>query len=153
MSTYSFLDVSAAINGPGGTINMAAGAAVADEGITIEPVEDKNIMTIGADGDGMHSLAANEASTVTVRLLKTSPVNNKLQTMYNYQTKSAVLHGRNTITVRDAGRGDIVTLEKVAFKRRPTIVYAKEGGLNEWTFDAIKTNQVLGVGTPTISGL
>ncbi len=152
MSTYSFLDVSAALSGPGGTINMAAGAAVSDEGITIEPVEDKNIMTIGADGNGMHSLAANESSTVTVRLLKTSPVNAQLQTMYNYQTTSAVLHGRNTITVRDAGRGDIITLEKVAFKKRASITYAKEGGMNEWTFDAIKTNQVLGVGTPTISG-
>jgi hypothetical protein len=69
MATYSFQDVVAAIAGVGGSINLAAGAGVAEEGITIESMEDKSVMTIGADGSGMHSLVANEASTVTIRLL------------------------------------------------------------------------------------
>lgn len=150
MATYSFQDVVAAIVGVGGSINMAAGAAVAEEGITIEAVADKNTMTIGADGSGMHSLAANEASTVTVRLLKTSPVNAQLQLMYNLQTKSSLNHGKNVITVRDVVRGDSITMTGVAFKKRPAINYAKEGGLVEWTFDAVKTTQILGVGTPEI---
>jgi len=150
MATYSFQDVVAAIVGVGGSINLAAGAAVAEEGITIEAVADKNTMTIGADGSGMHSLAANEASTVTVRLLKTSPVNAQLQLMYNLQTKSSLTHGKNVITVRDVVRGDSIVLTQVAFKKRPAINYAKEGGLNEWTFDAVKTTQILGVGTPEI---
>ena len=47
MATYSFQDVAAAIAGVGGSINLASGAAVAEEGITIEAAEDKNIMTIG----------------------------------------------------------------------------------------------------------
>lgn len=150
MATYSFQDVVAAIVGVGGSINMAAGAAVAEEGITIEAVADKNTMTIGADGSGMHSLAANEASTVTVRLLKTSPVNAQLQLMYNLQTKSSLTHGKSVITVRDVVRGDSITMTGVAFKKRPAINYAKEGGLVEWTFDAVKTTQILGVGTPEI---
>lgn len=148
MATYSFQDVVAAISGVGGSINLAAGAGVAEEGITIEPMEDKSVMTIGADGAGMHSLVANEASSVTIRLLKTSPVNKQLQEMYNQQTKSSANHGKNTITVRDAVRGDNITLTEVAFKKRPTVTYAKEGGLMEWTFDAIKTTAVLGSGTP-----
>jgi len=148
MATYSFLDVVASISGPGGSINLAAGAAVSEEGITIEPTQDKDVMTIGADGSGMHSLVANEASTVTIRLLKTSPVNKQLQEMYNQQTKSSANHGKNTITVRDAVRGDNITLTEVAFKKRPTVTYAKEGGLMEWTFDAIKTTAILGSGTP-----
>lgn len=148
MATYSFQDVVAAISGVGGSINLAAGAGVAEEGITIESVEDKSVMTIGADGAGMHSLVANEASSVTIRLLKTSPVNKQLQEMYNQQTKSSANHGKNTITVRDAVRGDNITLTEVAFKKRPTVTYAKEGGLMEWTFDAIKTTAVLGSGTP-----
>lgn len=146
MSTYSFLDVVAAISGPGGSINLAAGAAAAEEGISIEPVDDKSTMTIGAGGQGMHNLSASEASTVTVRLLKTSPVNAQLQTMYNAQTQSSMLHGRNTITVRDVARGDDITLQQVAFKKRPAINYAKEGGTVEWLFDAITTSQVLGAG-------
>ncbi|MHC3068682.1 phage structural protein [Klebsiella pneumoniae] len=148
MATYSFQDVVAAISGVGGSINLAAGAGVAEEGITIESMEDKSVMTIGADGAGMHSLVANEASSVTIRLLKTSPVNKQLQEMYNQQTKSSANHGKNTITVRDAVRGDNITLTEVAFKKRPTVTYAKEGGLMEWTFDAIKTTAVLGSGTP-----
>lgn len=148
MATYSFQDVVAAISGVGGSINLAAGAGVAEEGITIESMEDKSVMTIGADGAGMHSLVANEASSVTIRLLKTSPVNKQLQEMYNLQTKSSANHGKNTITVRDAVRGDNITLTEVAFKKRPTVTYAKEGGLMEWTFDAIKTTAVLGSGTP-----
>lgn len=148
MATYSFLDINAAMTGPGGSINLGAGAAVAEEGITIEAVEDKSIMTIGADGNGMHSLVASEASTVTVRLLKTSPVNNQLMEMYKVDTSSSANHGRNTITVRNSATGDNITLQQVAFKKRPSITYAKEAGINEWTFDAIKTSTVLGVGTP-----
>lgn len=150
MATYSFLDVVAAISGVGGSINLAAGAGSAEEGISIESVEDKNIMTIGADGSGMHSLVANEASTVTIRLLKTSPVNAQLQVMYNLQTKSSATHGKNSISVRDIARGDSISLSQVAFKKRPNINYAKEGGIIEWMFDAVKTGQILGVGTPEI---
>lgn len=150
MATYSFLDVNAAITGPGGSINMASGAGAAEEGISIEPVEDKNIMTIGADGQGMHSLVGGDACTVTVRLLKTSPVNALLQQMYNYQTTSSVLHGKNTIVVSDFGRGDLVTLTEVAFKKQPSLTYAKEGGINEWAFDAIGSSFVLGIGTPEV---
>lgn len=148
MATYSFQDVVAAITGVGGSVNLAAGAGVAEEGITIESMEDKNTMTIGADGSGMHSLVANEASTVTIRLLKTSPVNKQLQEMYNLQTKSAATHGKNTVTVRDAVRGDNITLTEVAFKKRPSVTYSKEGGINEWTFDAVRTITVLGSGNP-----
>lgn len=150
MSTYSFLDCNAAISGPGGSINLASGAGAAEEGVTIVALEDKNIMQIGAGGEGQHSLVAGEASTVTVNLLKTSPINALLQQMYNYQTSSSVLHGKNTMVVTDFGRGDVITLSKVAFKKAPDITYAKEAGMNAWTFDAIYTNRVLGIGVPEL---
>lgn len=150
MPTYSFQDVVAAISGAGGSINLAAGAGAAEEGITIEAAGDKNVMTIGAGGEGMHSLVGDESSTATIRLLKTSPVNAQLQQMYNLQAGSSLLHGRNKITVRDVARGDFIQLSEVAFKKRPTINYGKEGGIKEWMFDAIKTNIVLGVGSPEV---
>jgi len=150
MSTYSFLDCNAAISGPGGSINLASGAGASEEGITIVPLEDKNIMQIGAGGQGQHSLVAGEAATVTVNLLKTSPVNALLMNMYNYQTSSSVLHGKNTIAVTDLGRGDLITLSKVAFKRVPDLNYAKEAGINIWVFDAISAGRILGVGTPEL---
>jgi len=64
--------------------------------------------------------------------------------MYNAQTQSSLLHGRNSITVRNLAGGDLVNLARVAFARRPTVTYAKEGGMMEWTFHAVKTSQNLG---------
>lgn len=150
MTTYSFLDVVAAIAGPGGATPLASGAGAAEEGITVEPVADQNTMTIGAGGEGMHSLSANTASTVTVRLLKTSPVNAVLQAMFDFQTLSSRFHGKNTITISNTASGDVIVLAAAAFKKRPTINYAKEGGTIEWLFDAVKTGQVLGVGVPEL---
>ena len=150
MATYSFKDVTASLVGVGGSINLGNGAAIAEEGITIEPTGDKNVMTIGADGAGMHSLLADESSTITVRLLKTSPTNAQLQLMYNVQTQSSIAHGKNVLTVRDIARGDAIFLQGVAFAKAPNIEYAKEGGTVEWTFHAIKTVRTLGTGTPEI---
>lgn len=143
---YSFLNVNAAFAGPGGILNLAYGAAVAEEGITIEATEDKNIMTIGADGRGQHSLIASNACTMTIRLLKTSPQNAALMLMYDVQSASSALWGQNVCTITDSGRGDITVIQAVAFKKKPTITYAKEGGMMEWTFDGISANSVLGAG-------
>jgi hypothetical protein len=143
---YSFLNVNCTMVGAGGVLNLAAGAAVAEEGITIAPVEDKNVMTIGADGKGQHSLIASDARLVTVRLLKTSPLNAALMTMYNLQSSSSALWGQNTMTVVDSGRNDYTVLQGVAFKKAPDLTYAKDGGIVEWTFDAIAGNSILGAG-------
>lgn len=144
MATYSFLNTNCAIVGPGGALNLGAGAAVSEEGITIEAAEDKNVMTIGADGQGQHSLVASNAATATVRLLKTSPLNKALMIMYDLQTISSALHGVNTITVSDAARGDLTVLQACAFKKKPTITQAKEAGMMEWTFDCISSTSFLG---------
>lgn len=144
MTTYSFLDVQANISGPGGSVNLGNGAAVAEEGITVEMAGDKNTMTIGSDGQGMHSLHADKSGTVTVRLLKTSPVNAQLMAMYDLQTSDPSLHGKNIITINSPRIGDNNGCREVAFKKKPPMVYAKEGGINEWVFDAIKIDTILG---------
>lgn len=143
---YSFLNVSAMMAGPGLAANLASGAAAAEEGITIEANEDKNIMTIGADGKGQHSLIANDAATVTIRLLKTSPANQLLMIAYDLQSGSSALWGQNIITVTDSGRGDITVVTQMAFKKKPTLTYAKEGGMMEWAFDGVAASTVLGAG-------
>lgn len=150
MGAYSFLDVSAAITGPGGSFQLT-GQGNAEEGISVEALEDKNIMTVGADGQAMHSLVASAAATVTVRVLKTSPLNAQLQNLYNYQTASSSRHGQNTITIRDAARGDNVTIEQCAFARQPTIGYATDGGLLEWVFHGAICKPIIGTGTPEVA--
>lgn len=146
MKTYSFLDTAAAIVGPGGAFSIGAGSGVAEEGITIDQGSDINAMTIGADGEGMHSLHANKSGTVTVRVLKTSPVNALLSAMVAFQRTSASNHGQNTITISNPSLGDGITCSQVAFAKIPSITYAKDGGMIEWRFDAIKINLGLGGG-------
>lgn len=141
---YSFLNVVATMIGPGGVLNLASGAAVAEEGITIEATTDKNVMTIGADGKGQHSLVADDSVSLTVRLLKTSPLNAALMIMYDLQSASSAAWGQNLFTITDIARGDVTVIQAAAFKKKPTITYAKEAGLMEWTFDGINANSVLG---------
>lgn len=146
MTTYSFLDVSMGIDGPGGNFSIKEGTA--EEGISVDPVSDQNVMTTGADGSVMHSLVAGTAVNVTLRCLKTSPLNAKLGQMYKHQTSSAALHGKNVITIRDAVRGDVEIVSQAAFKKRPPNSWAKQGNLIEWTFDGGKSDFTLGTGTP-----
>ncbi len=141
---YSFLNTNVTIVGPGGVVNLGAGAAVAEEGITVEAAEDKNVMTIGADGGGQHSLIASDAVKVVVRLLKTSPANAALGIMYDLQSASSALWGQNVFNITNSGLGDVTIVQAAAFKKRPTLTYAKEGGFMEWEFDGITANTVFG---------
>jgi hypothetical protein len=142
------MDCSAAINGPGGSFSLGNGSGAAEEGLTITMTEDKDTMTIGADGTGMHSLHAGKSGTVTLHLLKTSPTNALLMEMYNFQTKSSANHGQNNISVRDPVRGDSVQCRECAFRKAPNLSYAKDGGTNEWSFNAVFIDQKLGNGQP-----
>lgn len=146
MAAYSFLNISCLMAGPGVASNLAAGAAAAEEGITVEGTTDKNVMTIGADGIGQHSLIADDSCKVTIRLLKTSPKNAVLMAAYDAQSVSSALWGINTMTLSDSARGDFTVIQQLAFKKRPTLTYAKEGGMMEWEFDGIQVNSVLGGG-------
>jgi Protein of unknown function (DUF3277) len=145
MATYSFQTVQATLSGVGAIINLGQGAAVAEEGITIEMSGDKNTMTVGADGEGMHSLHRDRSGTITVRLLKTSPVNAQLMVLYASQSEAPTAWGQNTITVTNTASGDVHTGEQCAFKKKPNMTYAKEGDIIEWQWEAIKVFSTIGV--------
>lgn len=151
MPAYSFTSVHATITGPGGLFQIAGdGAGNAKEGITITRAE-KNTMLIGADGSVMHSLHADKSGKVTVRLLKTSPINLQLSAMYDAQALSSANHGQNTIIVTDINRGDVYTCRQCAFAKAPDNTYAEEGNVLEWEFDAGLVDSLLGIGEPDIS--
>ena len=143
---YSFEDVQATISGPGGTIALGAGSGNAKEGISVEFVDDKNNMLMGADGSGVHSLRASNAARILVRLLKTSPVNAALNTQYNYQRQSTLFWGQNLVTVTNPITGDDYHAREVAYQRHPRVDWAEDANFNEWAFDAIKCDPILGVG-------
>lgn len=151
MATYSFQSVTATIVGPGGSIQIGNGSGAAEEGISTAMTEEKNTMTIGADGAVMHSLHAGNSGKITVRLLKTSPVNALLNAMYNFQKAAVAAWGQNLITVTDPSRGDVVTSTLVAFAKQPDLTYSKDGGMNTWEFHAGTIDELLGAGVPDVN--
>lgn len=142
-NVYSFLDVQAAIVGPGGAFSLGSDAGVAEEGISVDPSSEVDGMQIGADGSGQHSLSGDTSGKVTVRVLKTSPVNKLLSAMLAFQRASASLHGQNTITIFDAARGDTITCQQCAFAKVPNLTYAKMAGTHDWEFNAISITPTL----------
>ena len=144
MATYSFLDVTASLTGPPGVIDLGQGSTNSEEGITQTMGGNKNTMTIGADGEVMHSLHADKSGTITVTLLKTSPVNKKLSLAYNAQSQSSATWGNNVIVIRNTASGDISTARSCAFQKQPDFNNAKEGGTVAWVFDCGKIDQLLG---------
>ncbi|EAR8221547.1 DUF3277 family protein [Salmonella enterica] len=144
MATYSFMDVTVSLSGPTGVIDLGQGSANSEEGITQTMGGNKNTMTIGADGEVMHSLHADKSGTITVTLLKTSPVNKKLSLAYNAQSQSSATWGNNVIVIRNTTSGDISTARSCAFQKQPDFNNAKEGGTVAWVFDCGKIDQLLG---------
>jgi predicted small integral membrane protein len=149
-NTYSFLSVQATIVGPGGAISIGSSAGVTEEGISVEPKEEKNTMQIGADGQIMHALHAGSPGRATIRLLKTSPTNALLAAMYNFQRLSPANWGNNTVVVSDTNRGDFISLTTAAFVKQPNLSYDKGGRMNEWVFEG-QLSELLGAGVPNVN--
>jgi hypothetical protein len=144
MAAYSFLDVNATLVGAGAVIDLGAGSGNGEEGITVTQTNARNTVTIGADGEGMHSLSGDKSGTVTIRLLQTSPVNAKLMALYDAQTLSSSVWGQNVITITNSASGDAIGCRSCAFQKRPELNYKKDGGVVEWVFDALKIDAILG---------
>lgn len=145
MGAYSFLNVQASIVGPGGSFSIGNGAGAAEEGISVSMEDDKGDTKVGADGTIMQSLRASNLGRITIRLLKTSPVNQMLNTMYNFQKASSANWGQNVISVTDVVRGDVVTSSFMSFTKLPDLQFSKDANTNEWVFRG-NVNEILGSG-------
>lgn len=146
LPVYSFTDTQATLTGPGGLIQLGNGGGAAEEGITIEPIEENVSMQVGADGSWAHSLIASKAHRITVRLLKTSPTNAQLDAMYALQKTSALLTGQNFMQITNTVSGDTYTCQGVAFAKHPSNSYAKIAGMIDWEFIAGQVDSKLGAG-------
>lgn len=144
MKSYSFINTQCSLVGPGAALQLGYGSGIAEEGITIEPAGDVNTMTIGADGQGFHNLHADRSGHITVRVLKTAPINGLLAAALAFQRTSAANWGQNTITTVNTAMGDTITAQQVAFSKIPTVEYSKDPRFNEWRFDAIDIDFGLG---------
>lgn len=132
-TTYSFVDTTVSIFGPGGGYIISQG--VADEGITIAMRGDKGEVIAAADGTPIHNLFADKTATITIRLLRNSPANAVLSGLYKYQTQNSANHGKNTIIISNTPLGDVHTASFVGFKKQPTALYGKGNAIYEWEFN------------------
>lgn len=146
IATYSAADSYFVLNTPFGTVQLCSGAGSSDEGLVIEAVEETDTMTIGADGSAMHSLHATNAVKVTVNLLKTSPANAVLQSLYNSEKASPLTFGQDVIAGGNVVTGDGHTCSGVAFARKPSYRYGKEPGIMAWEFNCANHVAILGTG-------
>ena len=145
MGVYSFLDNSATWTGPGGTISLGSTSGAAKEGITIEYEEEVGHMDVGAGGAVQHSLHANKSGTITIRVLKSSPINQKISNKIAFQRASAENYGQDVFSIANLVTGDIVTCQFVAPKKFSALTYAEDAGMNEWVLNA-------GLIEPTLGG-
>ena len=150
MSAYSFLNVQASVVGPGLTAQIGSSAGAAEEGISTEFDEDKTTVTTGADGTIMTSLRASMTGRITIRLLKTSPINAILNSAFNFQRTTASNWGQNSLRVVDKARGDVLTGRQMSFVKHPGNAWAVNGNTLEWVFQGI-VNEVLGAGIPDVN--
>lgn len=133
MATWSFKNISAAFEGPGGAFPLAPDSGNAQEGISFTAAGDKNIMTEGAGGEIMHSLRASEAGTLSITLLRTSNTNALLRSVYTYQASSAKHWGRNSVVITNTQTGEINIFKQGAFAKLPDQAWAEDGGTVVWT--------------------
>lgn len=143
--TYSFTDVQIALNGPGGAFDVKS-AGMAAEGITIANVSEKDVMTIGANGNGMHTLIQSDAARVEISMLKTAPGNNILSYMYGFGKSSSANWGKLQMTVKNPVTGDSIELLGGAFAKMADMAFRSEASLVVWPFLFIVRNDVLGNG-------
>lgn len=131
MGVYSFADVNAAINGPGGNF-LLTDSGIAEEGIGISMDGDKVTTVTGASGDIMHSVHKGQTGTFTIRVHKTDPKNKILGELMNYQNQSSAFAGQNLLTLSNVVSGDGFTVSQAAFVKWPDMTWANDANIQEW---------------------
>jgi hypothetical protein len=150
MTAYSFLNYQGAISGAGGSFSMGAEAGIAEGGVRTSMADDKDLATVGAGGQLMHTLRASNLGKVEVEVLKTSVLNQQLSQMYNLQKQNPAVWGANVLTGSDVVRGDQFSMTQAAFMKFPDNAWDKDGKTITWSFIGLLDEQ-LGAGVPDVN--
>lgn len=145
-TTYSFLDVQASITVANyGSFDIGS-AGESDEGIRIRNAGPKNRRTIGADGDGMHTLIASDAADGEISLMKSASGNKMLGDLYNWAKSSSANWGNIALLISNPNTGDQENLVGGAFGKLADNAYATEAGLIVWPIEFIFRKNQFGNG-------
>ena len=143
-ATYSFRDVTATFVSLTTEFVLGRNSGVAEEGITITPVGEQNVMKRGAGGGWGHSMIAGTWATIKIALLQTSNANSLLQTAYEIQHQNSSLWGKNQIVIRENKSGTTIICLGCAFKNWASFPFKMEMETIEWEFDCGRIEAIRG---------
>jgi len=107
LATFSPADVTIVITHPATGESMVLGGFSEDSIVNIERNADTYVMYTGADNTSTRVYNASKSATLTVSLQQTSPSNDFLTALYNYDDARRSSEGLFTIHVKDnSGRSD-----------------------------------------------
>lgn len=132
--TYSFLDISGAINHPSVGIYTLTGQGT--ESITITQTGDKTSHETSVDGATFVLQVPGENGTISISVQQTSNLHKWLVKWYNYlklSTTDRSEWARAGLTIRSISDGMTYTASGVSPQNLPSIEYQAQGQKVTWT--------------------
>jgi hypothetical protein len=121
------------------------------EFLTIEMAADDFTAKVGSDGEVARSKSNNRMSTIKVKCLQTSQMNDRLNQLRRLDLAGVNGAGVGVFELVDRSAGGVVVAhaDKAWISHAPTIGRGREVGVNEWTLTAAHMELNV-VGNPSI---
>ena len=140
-TTYSFTDVSCALNFDGIVPYVITGEGVGS--ITVTMSTDKTTHDVSADGSIMVSKIAGNNGTIAISLQQTSYANTLLKLWYNYLlAANATSWANNSLTITNLVTGDVITATGVSPQKRADLPLQAQGQQRVWNLMAADIQEV-----------
>lgn len=130
--SYDFKEVSCIVGG-----FIGSGFAEGDDCIEIDPGETLWDLVTGADGEGTRSKRNNSSSTITLRLMAGSQLNDTLNSFYLADKLSN--SGKFPFMVKDNNGRSIHSSEECWVELLPKPTFGQNPGVREWV---LRTNNM-----------
>jgi len=107
---------------------------------------------VGASGEMMANISADQSGKITLKLLKTSTSNKYLTGLLKRQNlaiANGVLPGL-TVRVQDIARNDIVIMQPAFIEKTPSNAFGEKGKEREWVFIGQNFFEDDGAGAPVL---
>ena len=127
-------------------VSIIVGNILIEEGyddgefLTIEYDEDSYIHKVSTDGMGTRSKTNNDAATVTIKLIQSSPANDGLTALWTLDRNANNGAGVVPLLINDKSGRSVYTALECWIQKQPDISFDREATVREWT---IKVNALV----------
>jgi hypothetical protein len=126
-TAYSFLNVSATIDR-----RDVIGGWDGDDAIVVTPGADAGTGLIGANGDGIFSISADQSASISVKLMHTSPTHELLHKKWKQQRARGANASAFSFVIKDKVSGEGYTADKCYIMSAPETSHGKNATVREW---------------------